>query len=47
MKVCSECQAVYLDRFDYCPECECEDYKELIIPFYDDWEEYIKDNEHI
>jgi len=40
VKVCVECQRIYLTRLDECPECGCKEYNILLFPFYNDIEQY-------
>jgi len=45
MKVCNECNYVYRDSLRSCPICGGEDFEELLVPFYNDAEGYLEENE--
>ena len=45
MKVCIDCGRVVSDKEEQCSECGSIDFQALLVPFYDDLEPYIEEED--
>ena len=45
MKVCNNCQRINLNNVEVCIGCGKSEFTELLIPFYDDIEPYLKESD--